>query len=114
MLSIEEVRASLANKTVARRKAAGLTQSQLARLAKVRVETISRLENGSHMPSVSAFDKLDRALCQADSKDYTAQLRRKIEVGWKQSQAGLVVDGPAVFAELRKLSKKRRKVVKSV
>jgi transcriptional regulator with XRE-family HTH domain len=46
----------------ARRKAAGLTQVQLAKLARVRVETISRLENGLHMPGIKTFDKIDRAL----------------------------------------------------
>jgi DNA-binding XRE family transcriptional regulator len=59
---IEHVRISLANKIIARRKAAGLTQSQLARLARVRVETISRLENGLHMPSARTFDKIERAI----------------------------------------------------
>src|ERR1700722_17548188 len=48
---IEHVRVSLANKMIARRKAAGLTQTELARLSGVRVETISRMENGRHMPS---------------------------------------------------------------
>jgi transcriptional regulator with XRE-family HTH domain len=61
-LGIEHVRISLANKMIARRKSAGLTQTELARLSGVRVETISRMENGRHMPSVRTFDKLDRAL----------------------------------------------------
>jgi transcriptional regulator with XRE-family HTH domain len=59
---IEDVRNSLAKKMVARRKAAGLSQAQLAAAARVRVETISRLENGLHMPSVRTFDRIDRAL----------------------------------------------------
>ena len=62
---IEHVRISLANKMTARRKAGGLTQAQLARLARVRVETISRLENGLHMPSVRTFDRIERALNRA-------------------------------------------------
>ena len=33
--------------------------------------------------------------------------RREIEVGWEQSERGEVVDGPAVFAEIRKMSKAR-------
>ena len=60
--TIEHVRISLANKISARRKAAGLTQAQLAKRAHVRVETISRLENGLHMPGAGTFDKIDRAL----------------------------------------------------
>ena len=63
--SLEHVRISLANKMVARRKAAGLTQAQLARQAGVRVETISRLENGLHMPGVRTFDRIERALNRA-------------------------------------------------
>ena len=60
--TIEHVRISLANRMIAQRKAAGLTQAQLARRAGVRVETISRLENGLHMPSVRTFDKIEKAL----------------------------------------------------
>jgi DNA-binding XRE family transcriptional regulator len=63
--TIEHVRISLANKIAARRKAAGLTQAQLAKLARVRVETISRLENGLHMPGVGTFDRIERALDRA-------------------------------------------------
>jgi len=66
--SLEHVRISLANKMFARRKAAGLTQDQLARRAGVRVETISRLENGLHMPGPATFAKIDRALGRASSK----------------------------------------------
>ncbi len=51
--TLDHVRISLANKMLARRKAAGMTQAHLARLARVRVETISRLENGLHMPSAN-------------------------------------------------------------
>src|SRR3989442_884463 len=36
-------------------------------------------------------------------------LRRDIEVGWQQSERGELVDGSAVFAEIRKLSKARRR-----
>jgi DNA-binding XRE family transcriptional regulator len=62
---IEHVRISLANKISTRRKAVGLTQAQLARLARIRVETISRLENGQHMPGVRTFEKIERALNRA-------------------------------------------------
>lgn len=62
---LEHVRLSLANKMIARRKALGLTQAQLAQRAKVRVETISRLENGLHMPGQRTFDKIDKALTRA-------------------------------------------------
>jgi DNA-binding XRE family transcriptional regulator len=62
---LEHVRISLANRMMAGRKAAGLTQAELARLARVRVETLSRLENGLHMPSVRTFDRIERALARA-------------------------------------------------
>jgi DNA-binding XRE family transcriptional regulator len=64
--TIEHVRMSLANKMASRRKSAGITQAQLAKLAGVRVETISRLENGLHMPGSRTFDKIDRALSRAN------------------------------------------------
>ena len=64
--TIEHVRISLANKIITRRKAAGLTQTQLAKLSRVRVETISRLENGLHMPGVQTFEKIERALNRYD------------------------------------------------
>jgi len=60
--TLQDVRVSLANKVAARRKAAGLTQKQLADRAGVRVETISRLESALHMPSVRTFDKIERVL----------------------------------------------------
>lgn len=63
--TLEHVRISLANKIISRRKAAGLTQARLAKLARVRVETISRLENGLHMPNVRTFDRIERALNRA-------------------------------------------------
>jgi ribosome-binding protein aMBF1 (putative translation factor) len=62
---LEHVRISLANKVASRRRAAGLTQAQLAQLARIRVETISRLENGLHMPSAKTFDKIEQALNRA-------------------------------------------------
>jgi len=37
-----------------------------------------------------------------------ARLRRDVEVGWQESERGDTVDGPTVFAEIRKLSKARR------
>jgi antitoxin ParD1/3/4 len=42
-----------------------------------------------------------------------AQLQQDIELGWQQSERGDVVDGPAVFAEIRKMSKAKRQAGKS-
>lgn len=59
------MQALLARDLIERRKRAGLTQSQLAELAKVRTETINRLETGRHAPNVRTVDKIDAALIAA-------------------------------------------------
>jgi DNA-binding XRE family transcriptional regulator len=64
--TLRHVRISLANKMSTARKAVGLTQAQLAKAAGVRIETISRLENGLHMPGAKTFDKIDRAIKRAE------------------------------------------------
>jgi DNA-binding XRE family transcriptional regulator len=61
-------RASLARKFVRRRQAAGLTQVELARRAGIRPETLNRLEQGRHTPTVATVDKLDRALAEAEAQ----------------------------------------------
>jgi DNA-binding XRE family transcriptional regulator len=68
MYTIQHVRISLANKIAAQRKGARLTQAQLARLAGVRVETISRLENGLHTPGIRTFAKIEQALKKATKR----------------------------------------------
>jgi DNA-binding XRE family transcriptional regulator len=60
--ALESARTSLANKIIAWRHAAGLTQSELAGLAGVRQETISRLESVKHMPGQKTFGKITDAL----------------------------------------------------
>jgi antitoxin ParD1/3/4 len=45
---------------------------------------------------------------EADRQQSLAKLRQDIEIGWQQSERGEVVDGPSVFAEIRKMSKDRR------
>src|SRR5690349_5410585 len=57
----EYVRALIARDFIRARRAAGLTQSELADLAGVRVETINRLERGKHTPDVATVEKIDRA-----------------------------------------------------
>ncbi len=51
----------------ARRKL-GLSQAELARRAGIRPETLNRIEQGRHKPSVPTIAKLDRAL-QAAAKE---------------------------------------------
>ena len=54
--------ASIAREIAADRRAAGLTQQQLADRAKIRQETLSRIESGKHTPTASTLRKIDRAL----------------------------------------------------
>ncbi len=41
-------------------------------------------------------------------REAMARLRQEIEIGWEQSERGEVIDGPSVFAEIRRKSKARR------
>ena len=55
---------SIARDIINERRALGLSQLQLAELAGLRQETLSRLESGKHSPTVRTVDKIDRALKQ--------------------------------------------------
>lgn len=66
--AVETMRAMLARKIIRRRRAAGLSQVELARRAGIRPETLNRLEQGKHSPSIATVDKLDRALIEAESE----------------------------------------------
>ena len=63
--ALEYVRATIARDIIRERKALGLTQGQLAKLAGVRQETLCRLETGRHSPTVRTVEKIDRALSRA-------------------------------------------------
>ncbi|MFH1108659.1 MAG: helix-turn-helix domain-containing protein [Planctomycetota bacterium] len=63
--ALEFVRATIARDILRERKALGLTQGQLAKLARVRQETLCRLETGRHSPTVRTVEKIDRALRRA-------------------------------------------------
>ena len=54
--------ASIAREVVADRKAAGMTQQELAKRAGIRQETLSRIESGKHTPTLKTLKKIDRAL----------------------------------------------------
>src|SRR5271170_2562414 len=58
--------ASIAREIVADRKAAGLTQQELAKRAAIRQETLSRIESGKHTPTLKTLKKIDRALGKSD------------------------------------------------
>jgi ribosome-binding protein aMBF1 (putative translation factor) len=54
--------ASIAREIVTDRKAAGLTQQELAKRAGIRQETLSRIESGKHTPTLKTLKKIDRIL----------------------------------------------------
>src|SRR5687768_17476327 len=66
--AVDYARTSLARKIIRDRVAVGLSQRQLALRAGVRVESLSRIETGKHIPSVPTIDKIDRALKRAATK----------------------------------------------
>jgi DNA-binding XRE family transcriptional regulator len=66
--AVEYARVSLARDIIRDRRAAGLTQRELARLAGTRQETISRIESGKYTASVKLVDRIDRALNKALAK----------------------------------------------
>jgi DNA-binding XRE family transcriptional regulator len=66
--ALEYARISLARDLVRDRRAAGLTQRELADLVGTRQETISRIESGRQTASVKLVDRIDRALRKAIAK----------------------------------------------
>lgn len=63
--AVEYGRVSLARDLIRDRRAAGLTQAELAKLAGTRQETVSRIESGKYTASVKLIDRIDRALKKA-------------------------------------------------
>jgi ribosome-binding protein aMBF1 (putative translation factor) len=60
--ALDYIQFSIARDVIKQRKALGLSQAQLAELAGLRQETLSRLESGKHSPTVRTVEKIDRAL----------------------------------------------------
>ncbi len=60
----ESIRVLIARGIIARRIAAGWTQEDLARKAKVSTETISRLEGAKHRPQAATVQKIEEAFKQ--------------------------------------------------
>jgi len=55
----------LARRLILARRRAGFSQAELARRAKIRVETLNRLEKGRHNPDETTYNKLEAALRDA-------------------------------------------------
>jgi DNA-binding XRE family transcriptional regulator len=66
--AVETMRALLARDILRQRRALGLSQAELARRAGIRPETLNRLEQGKHSPSVPTVDKIDRAIRAAEAE----------------------------------------------
>ena len=62
------LRISLARKLIRRRRQLGLSQAELARRAKIRPETLNRIERAKNTASVATIDKIVDAL-DAAAKD---------------------------------------------
>jgi DNA-binding XRE family transcriptional regulator len=78
--ALEFARVSIARSIIEERRALGLSQKELARLAGLRQETVSRLESGKHSPTIRTVDKLDRALKRAARSHSRARRSRKGKV----------------------------------
>lgn len=64
MPAVEYARVSIARDLIRARRTAGLSQAELAKLAGVRQETLSRLESAKHTASSTTIDRIDRAIRQ--------------------------------------------------
>jgi DNA-binding XRE family transcriptional regulator len=75
-------RVSISRSLIQDRRAAGLSQQDLARRAGVRQETISRIESGKHSPTVRTVEKIDRVLQAAmrkpDKRGGKKSVRRRV------------------------------------
>jgi DNA-binding XRE family transcriptional regulator len=62
------IRVSIARDIMQERRELGLTQTQLAKLAGIRQETLSRLESGKHRPKERTVERIEAAFKRARGK----------------------------------------------
>ena len=67
--AVPYARAALARNIIRARVKAGLTQTELAKLAGIRNETLCRLEGGRHTPSVPTITRIEHAIRRASKKN---------------------------------------------
>ena len=79
--ALEYSRISLARDIIRDRRAAGLTQQALAKLAGTRQETVSRIESGNYTASVKLIDKIDRVLQTAIQRKSQKNDKRRSRKG---------------------------------
>jgi DNA-binding XRE family transcriptional regulator len=65
--ALEAMAIGLARNILRTRRKLRLSQAELARRAGIRPETLNRIEQGKHKPSVPTIDKIDRALRRAQN-----------------------------------------------
>ena len=75
--AVEYARVSIARKIIEQRRSLGISQQELARLAGVRQETISRLESGKHSPTIRNVDKIDSALQRMERRKTSTRATAK-------------------------------------
>lgn len=63
--AVEYARASIARKIIQQRAESGLSQTELAKLAGIRVETLCRIETGNMTPSVATIERIERGFEKA-------------------------------------------------
>ena len=64
--ALEYMLASIARDIIRHRRRLGLSQVELARRAGIRPETLNRIEQGKHSPSVPTVAKIEKALLAAE------------------------------------------------
>jgi DNA-binding XRE family transcriptional regulator len=75
--AVEFARATIARGIIRDRKALGLSQAALARLAGVRVETLNRIEKGHVTADMATLAKVDQAIQRAKQKSRTKSTGRR-------------------------------------
>ncbi|MGA2582177.1 MAG: helix-turn-helix transcriptional regulator [Tepidisphaeraceae bacterium] len=112
--AIAYARTSLARKLIRDRRAANLSQAELARRAGISVEMLNHIERLKMSPSVAMVEKIDRALTNFHSRRKGASTRKvskqetrlleKVQRGLNQLDAGncSVFDARKIIAEERR------------